>query len=283
MFAGRDAQEFIPIKNKPGMPNLKGSAFVKMGRWRNVSVLNYKPLTSLQPTRRAASHCGTGQQVCPCTPAAVLFPALFSRPFSRPLTPLQIHRTRHPIHSQHQIRRHQARCRRPRVPSGTPPCPPALPQRVVTTWAAGHGVRGARCLWCRLPGARICAAAAARGPTGGGVCAVHAAGAAGGGEGGMYRMHQRAFGTSRNARCSTLRTMPPTPNRQRPGLMTRVMPKVCARGGVSPNAFCRVCSRFHSESRLVCSVRPAARCSRLPCSPLPRAWLSPTCGDQSCL
>jgi hypothetical protein len=32
MFAGRDAQEFIPIKNKPGMPNLKGSAFVKMGR-----------------------------------------------------------------------------------------------------------------------------------------------------------------------------------------------------------------------------------------------------------
>ncbi len=32
MFAGREAQEFIPIKNKPGMPNLKGSAFVKMGR-----------------------------------------------------------------------------------------------------------------------------------------------------------------------------------------------------------------------------------------------------------
>ena len=34
MFAGRDAQEFIPIKNKPGMPNLKGSAFVKMGSRR---------------------------------------------------------------------------------------------------------------------------------------------------------------------------------------------------------------------------------------------------------
>jgi hypothetical protein len=32
IFAGQDAQEFIPIKNKPGMPNLNGSAFVRMGR-----------------------------------------------------------------------------------------------------------------------------------------------------------------------------------------------------------------------------------------------------------